>query len=127
MGSLDVRNNAPEAGALAPQFHAVRRASRVLASDLTDADATVQSMPDASPAKWHLAHTSWFFESLILAPHFPGYRMFDERFGNCSSIPTTTRSASSIPRPMRGLLSRPSLDTVYEYRETSWKRQSGGC
>ena len=80
MQAVNVLKSAPELGAMEKFFHAVRRASRSLTADLTDADATAQSMPDASPAKWHLAHTTWFFENMVLVPHLPGYRVFDDRF-----------------------------------------------
>ena len=71
---------APAARDLNTLFRTVREASLNLAEPLSDADATVQSMPDASPAKWHLAHTTWFFERMILAENAPGYRDFDEKF-----------------------------------------------
>ena len=65
---------------LSTLYQSVREASARLGAPLSDADATVQSMPDASPAKWHLAHTTWFFERMILEPNLPGYRAFDPQF-----------------------------------------------
>ena len=61
-------------------FKRVRSDSRELAVPLSDADATVQSMPDASPAKWHLAHTTWFFERMVLKEHVTQYTEFDPSF-----------------------------------------------
>lgn len=101
--------------ALARRYAAVRALSLALAEPLSDADATVQSMPDASPAKWHLAHTSWFFETFVLRDHLPGYRLFDERWPYLFNSYYEAEGARHA-RPMRGLLTRPSLDEVRRYR-----------
>ena len=63
------------------RFAAVRARTEALAAPLSAEDQCIQSMPDASPAKWHLAHTTWFFETFVLSPHLAGYRRFDARFG----------------------------------------------
>jgi ergothioneine biosynthesis protein EgtB len=99
---------------LLARYRAVRATSMVLASPLSAEDAMVQSMPDASPAKWHLAHTTWFFERFVLAQQ-PGYRplnpAWDELFNSYY------QSVGPMhPRPQRGLLSRPSLQQVLDYR-----------
>ncbi|PMS15280.1 ergothioneine biosynthesis protein EgtB [Trinickia dabaoshanensis] len=96
-------------------YDEVRRHSMALAEPLSAEDQNVQSMPDASPTKWHLAHTTWFFETIVLAPHLPGYRPFDERYAylfNSYYEALGPRHA----RPQRGLLTRPSLQEVHAYR-----------
>ena len=75
----------------------------------------VQSMADASPTKWHLGHTSWFFETFVLAPQRGGYRAFDERFGFIFNSYYEALGAR-VERAERGLLSRPSLAQVHAYR-----------
>jgi ergothioneine biosynthesis protein EgtB len=97
-------------------YQRVRDASVRLTAHLSDADATVQSMPDASPAKWHLAHTTWFFEAMVLTPHLPDYRAFDANF-NFLFNSYYESAGPRQPRPSRGLLTRPSLQTVLRYRE----------
>jgi ergothioneine biosynthesis protein EgtB len=97
-------------------YRSVRQASWDLGARLSDADATVQSTPDASPAKWHLAHTTWFFEAMVLTSAAPDYRVFDPAFGFLFNSYYETVGARQ-PRPKRGLITRPSLETVYAYRE----------
>jgi ergothioneine biosynthesis protein EgtB len=92
---------------------AVRRATEELSRPLSAEDQVLQSMPDCSPTKWHRAHTTWFFETFVLAPR--GVPAFDDRFGylfNSYYEAVGPRHA----RPKRGLLSRPSLDEVAAYR-----------
>ena len=100
---------------LLERYQAVRARTAALAASLTDADATAQSMPDASPAKWHLAHTSWFFETFVLRDHAPAYRAFDPRFAYLFNSYYEAEGARQ-PRDRRGLLTRPDLATVLAYR-----------
>ncbi len=101
---------------LTARYAQVRAHSVSLAAPLSAEDQCIQSMPDASPTKWHLAHTSWFFEAVVLGPHAPGYEPFDRRFSylfNSYYEALGPRHA----RPRRGLLTRPSLAQVQAYRE----------
>jgi ergothioneine biosynthesis protein EgtB len=99
---------------LAEAYAKVRARSQTLAAPLSAEDCAIQSMPDASPVKWHLAHTSWFSESVILAKR-PGYKPFDPRFAFLFNSYYEALGPRH-PRPRRGLLTRPSLDEVYAYR-----------
>lgn len=106
-----------ERSALERRFREVRAATVALAAPLSDADATVQSMPDASPAKWHLAHTTWFFESMVLADDSSNnYKFFDERYNFLFNSYYESVGARQ-PRPLRGLLTRPALEEVLAYRQ----------
>ena len=102
-------------GALTRLFTEVRAHTQALAAPLSAEDQCVQSMPDASPTKWHLAHTSWFFEAVVLVPHAAGYRPFDPRFFKLFNSYYESLGPRH-PRPQRGLLTRPSLDEVMAYR-----------
>ncbi|HEX7867711.1 MAG TPA: ergothioneine biosynthesis protein EgtB [Variovorax sp.] len=103
------------AGALRDRFREVRATSLALAAPLSAEDQCIQSMPDASPTKWHLAHTTWFFESVLLQPHAGGYQPFDPRFLYLFNSYYEALGPRH-PRPQRGLLTRPSLDEVHGYR-----------
>src|SRR6188768_3193883 len=96
-------------------FRTVRAETERRAAHLSAEDQNVQSMADASPAKWHRAHTTWFFETFLLKAHVPGYREFDERFGflfNSYYVAAGPRHA----RPERGLITRPNVEEVAAYR-----------
>ena len=100
---------------LAERLASVRSHSLALTAPLSAEDQCVQSMPDASPAKWHLAHTTWFFEAVVLGPHAAGYRPFDARFFHLFNSYYESLG-SRHPRPQRGLLTRPGLAEVHAYR-----------
>jgi len=96
-------------------FQRVRQETERRAAPLSAEDQVIQSMPDASPTKWHRAHTTWFFETFLLAPNVPGYRIFDDRFAflfNSYYVAAGPRHA----RPKRGLLTRPDAAEVAAYR-----------
>jgi hypothetical protein len=96
-------------------FRAVRAETERRAAPLSAEDQVVQSMPDASPTKWHRAHTTWFFEQFLLLPLLAGYRVFDQRFAflfNSYYVAAGPRHA----RPKRGLLTRPDCAEVAAFR-----------
>src|SRR5207237_4696156 len=111
------RGQATPAGreVLAARYAQVRSHSLALAATLSAEDQCIQSMPDASPTKWHLAHTSWFFETVVLREHAPGYDVFDPRFFLLFNSYYESLGPRH-PRPQRGLLTRPSLADVRRYR-----------
>src|SRR4051794_30793192 len=98
------------------RFAAVRQASEMLAANLSPEDQAIQSMPDVSPTKWHLAHTSWFFETFVLGPLDPAYRVFDPAFAYLFNS-YYEAVGPRHPRPERGLLSRPTVDAIGAYRD----------
>jgi len=97
------------------RFEAVRAATVQLAAPLTAEDCALQSMPDASPVKWHLAHTTWFFETFVLERYVRGHRPFHPQFRMLFNS-YYNAIGERHPRPERGLLSRPPLDEVRAYR-----------
>ncbi len=100
---------------LAHQFAHTRMLTRQLAAPLSDEDQCVQAMPDASPTKWHLGHTSWFFEAMVLRPFIAGYQAFDERFFFLFNSYYEGLGPRQ-PRPQRGMLTRPGVAQVQAYR-----------
>ncbi len=92
-----------------------RATTLALAAPLGVEDQAAQAHEDASPTKWHLAHTSWFFETFVLKPFLPGYRIFDPRFNYCFNSYYEAQGERQ-PRPLRGLLTRPTLSDVRAYR-----------
>lgn len=100
---------------LVQRYNTVRQCTEWLAEPLSPEDATAQSMPDASPAKWHLAHTTWFFETFLLQPRLPGYTLFDSGYAYLFNSYYNSVGAQ-YPRPQRGLITRPGLVEVRAYR-----------
>ena len=100
---------------LKQKFIVTRQHSEEIAKPLSEADAQLQSMPDVSPSKWHLAHTTWFFETFILKKFQDQYRPYDELY-NFLFNSYYNGIGEQYPRHQRGLISRPSLQEVVSYR-----------
>ncbi len=109
-----LQSRQPRTG-LADRFLAVRRTSETLVAPLEPEDTVVQSMPDVSPAKWHLAHVTWFFESFVLAHFDKDYRRYDEAYDYLFNSYYYTVGQMHA-RPQRGLLTRPTLAEVLAFR-----------
>jgi ergothioneine biosynthesis protein EgtB len=100
---------------LRQRFVEIRETSMQITASLSAEDQMLQSMPDASPVKWHLAHSTWFFETFVLLPYSPGYQAFDPHFQYLFN--SYYKQLGSHPdRGSRGLMSRPSLERVHAYR-----------
>jgi len=100
---------------LSERYRAVRGFSEVLCEPLATEDYVIQTMPEASPTRWHLAHVTWFFETLVLRGTYPGYLPLNEQYHHLFNSYYNTLG-EQWPRPRRGLLSRPTVKEVYEYR-----------
>lgn len=100
---------------LRANYHATRALSRALAEPLNEADATIQSMEDASPAKWHLAHTTWFWETFLLRDNLPDYDLYNEEWPFLFNSYYETEG-ERIDRFSRGMLSRPTLAQILDWR-----------
>src|SRR3954449_9714679 len=106
---------APDRQRFLEAFRRVRAESERRAAPLSAEDQAIQSMPDASPTKWHRAHTTWFFETFLVQPNVPAYQVYDERFAflfNSYYVAAGPRHA----RPKRGLITRPNAAEVAAYR-----------
>lgn len=110
-----MRSESSREAELLSRYRQVRALSVHLVRPLSDADATIQPFPDASPAKWHLAHTAWFFETFLLRDHVPNYCPFDDRFAYLFNS-YYEAEGERHPRPKRGMLSRPSLAEILDWR-----------
>ncbi len=102
-------------GSLADHYRTVRRFTESLCEPLAVDDYVIQSMPEASPVKWHLAHTTWFFETFVVSRCLPDYRPFHPQFGFLFNS-YYEAEGPRWPRPERGLLSRPTVAEVLRYR-----------
>jgi ergothioneine biosynthesis protein EgtB len=124
------RERAAHISPLSDRYRGVRSATERLCEPLEPDDYQLQPVPEASPVKWHLAHTSWFFETFLLTPHVPGYQPFHPQFAHLFNS-YYEAVGPRHPRPERGLLSRPTIAEVYRYRAhvddamTRWFAEAG--
>ena len=112
---LTAKNGTGEATGLTGWYRGVRNQTEALCEGLAAEDCVVQSMPDVSPTKWHLAHTSWFFETFVLQPHASGYRPLNPTYAYLFNS-YYTQAGERHCRAQRGYLSRPTVAEVYAYR-----------
>ncbi|MCK0752291.1 ergothioneine biosynthesis protein EgtB [Chromohalobacter japonicus] len=97
------------------RYQRVRAATEAICAPLCKEDYMVQSMPDVSPPKWHIAHVSWFFEAFVLKPFHPAYQPLDPAYDHLFNSYYVTHG-TPFPRPDRGMISRPTVEDVYRYR-----------
>ena len=100
---------------LLARFRSTRGFTSKICEPLQTEDFVIQSMPDVSPTRWHIAHTTWFFETFLLKPHLPGYTTCNAAFEYLFNSYYNT-VGEQFPRAKRGLLSRPSVQEVWDYR-----------
>ena len=112
---LDELTSTADRESLLTGYHRVRSNSESVCAPLKTEDYCIQTMPDVSPAKWHLAHTSWFFETFLLIPHLKNYRCYDPVYDHLFNSYYLTHG-TPFSRPARGLLSRPTVEEIYRYR-----------
>jgi ergothioneine biosynthesis protein EgtB len=110
---------------LLAEYRGVRKHTLALSEPLSDEDCCVQSMPDASPIKWHMGHTTWFFETFILERFEPNFRPYHPMFRVLFNS-YYNGIGEKHPRPQRGLLTRPALAEVVAYRKNVDRRMEGG-
>jgi ergothioneine biosynthesis protein EgtB len=113
--SAPLSTEAAERQALAERYQQVRQSTEALSAPLAIEDYVIQSMPDCSPTKWHLAHVSWFFETFLLKPSITNYRPLNPQYAYLFNS-YYNAAGDKYPRPQRGLISRPTVDEVYQYR-----------
>ena len=113
---LDVVSKFDSSESLAEKYDRIRAMTVDFCAPLQTEDYVVQSMPDVSPTKWHLAHVTWFFEKFVLEPFISGYKSFNERYHYLFN--SYYYSAGDMhSRPERGLLTRPAISEILKYRE----------
>ena len=100
---------------LLASYDEIRRTTEALCQPLITEDYVIQSMPDTSPPKWHLGHTTWFFEQFLLEQFSKGYMPCHERYGYVFNSYYES-FGDRVARNLRGVLSRPSVQEVYDYR-----------
>lgn len=113
--SIDSSELQTSTNELRSNYQRVRKASELICEPLFVEDYVVQTMPDVSPPKWHLAHVSWFFETFLLKPYLDDYREFHPEYARLFNS-YYEQVGTYYPRPQRGLLSRPTVDDIYRYR-----------
>jgi len=112
----EIQVSGSEQRALAERYQQVRQATEALSAPLAVEDYVIQSMPDCSPTKWHLAHVSWFFETFLLKPSVLDYQPLNPQYAYLFNS-YYNAAGDKYPRPQRGLISRPTVDEVYRYRK----------
>ncbi len=113
--SPEIRGSGSERQALAERYQQVRQSTETLCTPLALEDYVIQSMPDCSPTKWHLAHVSWFFETFLLKPSVQNYQPPNPEYAYLFNS-YYNAVGDKYPRPQRGLISRPTVEDVYRYR-----------
>ena len=113
---LEERTASTTANSILLNYEWIRKESELICAPLETEDYCIQTMPDVSPAKWHLAHTSWFFETFLLLPFAKNHRCYNQAFDHLFNSYYLTHG-QPFSRPARGLLSRPTVAEIYRYRE----------